>query len=302
MKCPKIFNIYKPKGVGSFDVVRNFKRLTKKKYSKIGHFGTLDPFACGVLLVGVDGASRLNDFVHQYLPKTYVAEGILGQRTDSGDTTGKVVANDQSEFFLDHVSSLDKARISSQLSEKFLGKYWQVPPAFSATKHQGKPLYAYAKEGIHILKSAVEREIISLEILSFQFPKILFKATVGSGTYIRTLFEDMAQDLGTVGVLDQLERTNIGFIDACNGKNLENWDGVVEEKSWVYGPEQLLPFKKIQLGLSEAKKFGHGAAIAMDLDEQNEFFWVQNEEQHLLGLGQKIAGKLTTKINFSTSN
>ena len=106
---PLVFNIYKPVGMGSFDVVRHFKRNLPKGYGKIGHFGTLDPFADGVLMIAVAGASRLNDYVHKYMPKTYVAKGKFGVKTPTGDLT---VEEDEMEYDLESESKLSSMSIS----------------------------------------------------------------------------------------------------------------------------------------------------------------------------------------------
>ena len=95
---PKIFNCFKPEGEHSYDVVRSIKRRFGKKYGKIGHFGTLDPFASGVLMIGIGGAAKLNDYIHQYGTKTYHAKGILGIKTETGDITGEHHEKDQSNY------------------------------------------------------------------------------------------------------------------------------------------------------------------------------------------------------------
>ncbi|MEE2742788.1 MAG: tRNA pseudouridine(55) synthase TruB, partial [Bdellovibrionota bacterium] len=165
---PFILNVLKPTKITSSVVVNRFKRLLPKG-KKIGHFGTLDPFACGVLMLGIAGGSRLNDFVHKYLPKTYLALGKLGFNTETGDITGQVI-NEKP-----HENNFNKSHLQALLREKFIGPYWQAPPAFSAVKHKGKALYKWAREGEVIKKEPVLRQVYSLDVVSSNGPFVLFR-------------------------------------------------------------------------------------------------------------------------------
>ena len=155
-KIPLVFNVRKPVGISSFDVVHSFKKNLSFNFGKIGHFGTLDPFADGVLLIGIQGAQKLNDYVHQLLPKTYQARGLFGGKTDSGDLTSPVNFTKEIESSW---QTENKDALEAFLSEKFLGEYWQSPHAISATKFEGKRLYKHAMEGRLIEKEKVKREI-----------------------------------------------------------------------------------------------------------------------------------------------
>lgn len=206
---PLIFNVYKPVGMTSFEVVNHFKRNLPPGFGKIGHFGTLDPFAEGVLLIGVAGASRLTQVFNECLPKVYEATGLMGVKTDSGDHTGQEVLRDK-EIKEKEFTKLSDMELDSIFSGHFLGDYWQRPQAFSAAKHEGKPLYEYAREGIMIEKEAVLRQIYKIEVQHFEVPYLKFICEVGSGTYVRVLFEDMMALFHTCGHLTTLKRVAIG--------------------------------------------------------------------------------------------
>lgn len=219
---PLVFNVYKPKGMTSFEVVGHFKRHLPKGYGKIGHFGTLDPFAEGVLLIGVGGASRLAQILNDCLPKVYEATGRVGVKTDTGDHTGTVVETDPDVATRDFVS-LSDMEIDSIFSGHFVGDYMQSPQAFSAAKHEGKPLYEYARAGIMIEKEAVLRHIYKIEVQHFELPYLKFISEVSSGTYIRVLFEDMMKVFGTLGSLEELKRIAIGHHQAHDALHEPDW-------------------------------------------------------------------------------
>lgn len=206
---PLIFNVYKPVGMTSFEVVNHFKRHLPAGFGKIGHFGTLDPFAEGVLLIGVAGASRLANIMNECMPKTYEATGLIGVKTDTGDHTGQVIWRDQ-ELEQRPFLKLSDMELDSIFCGHFLGDYWQRPQAFSAAKHEGKPLYEYARAGVMIEKDAVLRQIYKIEVQHFELPYLKFQSEVGSGTYIRVLFEDMMALFETSGSLSSLKRIAIG--------------------------------------------------------------------------------------------
>ena len=118
----------------------------------LGHFGTLDPFASGILLIGVAGAARLNDYVHDHAPKTYLAVGKLGVETPTGDLTVEVTQVDEGRYLKEEIAHFSKDFIESQLQENFLGQYWQAPHKYSAAKFEGKALHEWAREGVEIKK------------------------------------------------------------------------------------------------------------------------------------------------------
>lgn len=302
---PIIINLYKPKDMSSQHVVRVFKRKFPKK-TKIGHFGTLDPFATGVLMVGVNGAQRLNEYIHECLPKTYVATGILGLETETGDLTVEPSQRDESKYLKTVISDFSKKFIEEHLQEKFLGKYMQAPHKYSAAKHEGRALHAWAREGVEIRKEKKERSITKIEVLEYKFPKLKIRYEVSSGTYVRTLFSDCARSLGTIGVLEDLEREKIGACNVSNALREESWDS---DEFATVAMDELLPFTSIIFENKEAHLYSNGVRLKSDralrIDDgklKNDYYWVRNLTGHILGLAEIKDGEIYTLANFSASS
>ncbi len=293
----KIYNIFKPRGLTSAQVVNRLKRSLGKSIKKIGHFGTLDPFATGVLLVATDSATRLNELVHASFPKTYLAVGKLGIATDSGDYTGEEKSRDDSEFLKTVIAHFDRKFIQESIQDKFLGTYWQAPPAFSATKFQGKKLCDWKRQGVEIKKQPVERFIHEIEVVHFRFPYLSLRVQASSGTYIRTLFEDIAVHLGTVGTLVGLMREQVG--DACSraGIPLALFEDQRDAKSILM--TDFFKFKKVILSLEDSIAYGHGNPVTLSEESKSieeERVWVYSNQQELLGLGLLQQGGLIKVI------
>lgn len=191
--------IDKEKGLASRQEVNNISHLLKEK--KAGHIGTLDPFADGLLIVLLGKATKISPFL-EGMDKTYLATLKLGSKTDSGDLTGNIIENKD-------IPSLNKEDIEN-VFKSFLGKQTQIPPMYSALKVNGKALYKYAREGKEIERKKREITIYELKLLSYENNEITFISKVSKGTYIRTLGEDIAEKLGTVGHLTKLTRLSIG--------------------------------------------------------------------------------------------
>ena len=191
--------INKEIGLTSRQEVNNVSRKLGQK--KAGHIGTLDPFADGLLVVLLGSSTKIASFL-EVMDKKYLATLKLGIQTNTGDCTGEVVQ-------MKDIPTLTKEKICSIFAE-FLGKNTQIPPLFSALKVNGKELYKYAREGVEIERKAREITIFSLELVSFEKDEITFITKVSKGTYIRTLGEDIAEKLGTVGHLTKLTRLEVG--------------------------------------------------------------------------------------------
>lgn len=197
----------KPKGWTSFDVVNYVRRMVataegkKPKHCKVGHTGTLDPLATGLLiiLVGKNYTRRAQDMMKQ--DKTYEVTMKLGQTSTTGDEEGKktVVSTDQPT----------REAIEHAL-QKFTGEIMQTPPAFSAMKIDGKRAYELAREGKEVKLKARPVTIYSIEITEYTYPFVRFTCDVGSGTYVRSLVEDVGNELGTGAYMSDLRRTRIG--------------------------------------------------------------------------------------------
>lgn len=194
-------------GLTSRQEVNNVSRLLGEK--KAGHIGTLDPFADGLLIVLLGKATKISPFL-EGMDKTYLATLKLGEATDSGDLTGNVVSKAD-------IPTLDKAKIEA-VFDSLLGKQKQLPPMYSAIKVNGKELYKYAREGKEIERKERDITIYEMKLFSFDKDSIVFSCKVSKGTYIRTLGEEIAKRLGTIGHLTKLSRVAIGPFDMSKAK------------------------------------------------------------------------------------
>lgn len=195
-----IINVYKEKGFTSHDVVAKMRGILKQK--KIGHTGTLDPMAEGVLPVCLGKATKLCDMLSGKT-KTYRAVLLLGRETDTEDTTGRILAEYPVETEEDQVR---KAVMS------FLGRYEQIPPMYSALKVNGKKLYELARAGKDVERKARPVEILEISVEKIELPRVTMTITCSKGTYIRTLCYDIGRKLGCGGCMESLIRTRVsGF-------------------------------------------------------------------------------------------
>ncbi len=191
--------VNKPEGMTSHDVVDFVRR--RLKIRRVGHAGTLDPIATGVLLILVGRCTKL--FSHfLYFDKEYLATLTLGKRTSSGDREGRVIeVKDYSHITEGSVKAVFRS---------YIGQVLQVPPMISALKHRGKRLYSLARCGIEVNRQARAITIKKLRLLEFNLPYIKFYIKCSKGTYVRQLAEDIGRDLNCVGYISQIERQSIG--------------------------------------------------------------------------------------------
>lgn len=193
-----IINVYKEAGFTSHDVVAKLRGICRQK--KIGHTGTLDPQATGVLPVCLGSATRACEMLTDRT-KEYVAELLLGQITDTQDTTGTVLEERE--------VTVNEAQVREAI-ESFLGGYDQIPPMYSALKVNGKKLYELAREGKEVERKARHVELPAIEILSLELPVVKFRVECSKGTYIRSLCADIGEKLGCGGTMKSLVRTRVG--------------------------------------------------------------------------------------------
>ena len=201
-----VLNVYKPAGVTSRDVVNTIQRLIRP--TKCGHAGTLDPMATGVLLIGVGPATRLTTMLQEGA-KTYVAEFVLGQTSDTDDSTGQVQQHPIPEI-------LPTAEIIDTQLQCMIGVVSQVPPIFSAVHVDGQRAYDLARRGEIVELKAKSVEIHSIRVLSYAWPKLDLEIICGSGTYIRSIARDLGSELGCGGLMSRLERTAVGRFTASD--------------------------------------------------------------------------------------
>ena len=192
----------KPPGISSRKAIDTVKWLVKP--AKVGHTGTLDPLASGVLVVCLGPATRLASFV-QELPKTYIGEFRLGVTSASDD-----VETEMQE--IPAVESVDAEQLTAALPE-FLGEISQIPPAFSAIKLQGQRAYQLARQGVDLDIQPRVVHIHSLQLVDFDYPKFKLKIECGSGTYVRSLGRDIGMRLNSGAVMTSLVRTAVGQFD-----------------------------------------------------------------------------------------
>ncbi|MFZ4714070.1 MAG: hypothetical protein ACOYL6_10175 [Bacteriovoracaceae bacterium] len=304
---PKIIPVFKPPRMNSTHVVAHFKRNLPGDFGKIGHFGTLDPFASGVLMLGISGGAKLNDYVHSYCPKTYLAVGKLGVFTETGDLTSPVMKIDDSLYLTSKIAQFPKEFLQEELSQKFVGDYWQAPHKYSAAKSDGRPLHEWARMGVEVVKEEKKRTIYSLEVVKYQFPYFIFRAKVSSGTYVRTLMSDIAHHLGTHGTLVSLCREQVGDVHFKNLIQKKNWPekGMLGEELWdieKFGlnVDQVLPLNDIVLDEEESTTYLNGKAMPWkwgSVTDKN-IYWVRNKKLEILGMGNSVDEKLKTVFNF----
>jgi tRNA pseudouridine55 synthase len=218
-----IINVYKEKGFTSFDVVAKLRGILRTK--KIGHTGTLDPDAEGVLPVCIGRATKVCDILTDK-DKVYEAVMLLGVETDTQDTSGEILKELPVEVSEDAVR---EAILS------FVGEYAQVPPMYSALKVNGKKLYELAREGKTVERKARNVQIFSIEILEMDLPRVRMSVHCSKGTYIRTLCHDIGGMLGCGGCMEKLLRTKVGVFELADTLKLSEIDqlakeGLVEEK------------------------------------------------------------------------
>ena len=213
-----IINVYKEKGFTSHDVVAKLRGIVGQK--KIGHTGTLDPDATGVLPVCLGKATKLCDLLTDK-NKTYEAVLLLGKTTDTQDITGEVLEEKSTEALTE-----EKVR---EVIEGFIGDYEQIPPMYSALKVNGKKLYELAREGKVIERKARPVKILDIQILEIDLPKVRMEVSCSKGTYIRTLCHDIGEKLGCGGCMESLIRTRVSTFRIEDAKTLDEIETLKQE-------------------------------------------------------------------------
>lgn len=254
-----ILAINKKNGITSYDVIRDVKRVFRENNikTKIGHSGTLDPFAEGMLIVLLGKCTRFSDYFMD-MRKTYKGEFIEGFGTDTLDKDGKII--EECEHIL--------PAVLEENTNHFTGKLMQVPPYYSALKHNGKKLYEYAREGINIKKPAREISVYSLKVENIKDYKYSFSAEVSQGTYVRKLLYDYAKLFNGTCYMTKLVRENIGEFSIYSNKciNEITYENIMlnlispDEVSW--------PYDSIELKDDTVQKLRNGIRINTDLKDR----------------------------------
>lgn len=233
-----IINVNKPSGITSFDVVRKLRRILHER--KIGHTGTLDPLAQGVLVVCIGKATKLVQDIEGY-EKTYTAGFELGYRTDTYDTEGQIIEKRE-------VNNISLGKLENVL-KNFIGEIEQIPPMYSALKVDGKKLYELARQGIEVERKARLIEIKFIDIIEFDGLKGKIRCGVSKGTYIRSLIDDMGKALGTLATMTSLVREKVGTSNIKDSYTLEEIETMYSEEKtdFLYSVEDFFKYPKITL-------------------------------------------------------
>ena len=289
-----IILIDKPKGVTSHDIVYKVKKLLNEK---VGHTGTLDPNATGVLPLLVGRGTKLSKYLINH-DKTYIVTLKLGEKTDTADSEGKVI---EKKEVSKEVFSKEKLL---QTFSNFTGKILQIPPIYSAIKVNGKILYEYARKGqeVEIKPRQIEIYKISLIEINQIANTIEFEVSCSKGTYIRSLCEDIAKELNTVGYMKELRRVQVGEFLIKDSITVEDLQKNEDNKDFILShfidlQKYFAKFRIIELSQEEARKFLNG--VKLSSNKENGIYRVQSENK-LIGTGILENNKLKRDIIILT--
>lgn len=251
-----ILIVNKPKNCTSHDVVYKVKKITNQK---VGHTGTLDPMATGVLPLLIGKGTLCSKYLIEH-DKIYKATIQLGKKTTTADQEGEVIEEQEIAN-----NALEPQYVTKRLKE-FLGKQIQTPPMYSAIKVNGKKLYEYARKGQNVEVPKREIEIYEIELLNIdkQNKKIEYKVHCSKGTYIRSLCEDIAEKLGTIGYMAELERLKVGKFILKNAISIDDLEKENIEKNIITIEEIFKNNEKINLTRKKLELFLNGVQITYD--------------------------------------
>ncbi len=281
-----ILLINKPVNITSFDIIRRLRKITKLK--KIGHAGTLDPFATGLMIVCLGKYTKVIDYFTN-LHKTYQATLEFGRKTATGDPEGEFIETVETGIFSEEEL---KAAV-----EKILQVKSQVPSAYSAIKINGKAAYKYARNNQEVEIKARSVEIRQFRILSYNHPYLQYSAQVSKGTYIRTLSETFAELLNTVAYTTELTRLAIDDVELSRAVDLEN----LNESNWqehLISPLTLLSKYPIHVLTSEQiEDFQHGRKFNVSMEDSVSTLFL-NSLSEIIGFGNVENQLVSPKMVF----
>lgn len=256
--------VNKGKNKTSRDVVNELNHIFNTK--KIGHTGTLDPLATGVLVCLIGKYTKLVNLITSY-DKEYIAEIKLGIKTDTGDITGNIISTDNSNVSVDMIK---------EVFANFPKVYNQEVPIYSAVKINGKKLYDYARSNIPVNLPKREVHIYSLELLSYENNIITFKTKVSKGTYIRSLINDLTNYLNTVGTMNNLIRTKQGYFNITDSYTIED---IKNGNYKILNIKDFLNYPVIELPDTLIKKVSNGSSIPNSFNIKDKvIFTYQNQD------------------------
>ncbi len=275
-----IFNVLKPPGMTSHDVVGALRKILNMK--KIGHGGTLDPLAAGVLPVFAGTATRFLEYA-AHEEKSYRAELTFGIRTDTGDTEGKIIARSP-------VRPLDQEEIEATLAS-FRGEGTQIPPMYSAISVKGTKLYKLARQGIEVERKPRPITLFTLEEVDYTGDTLVFDVTCSKGTFIRTLCEDIAAKLGMEGTMSFLLRRSAGVFRLEDAHTLQ--EIAADPAACCQGVEPILAaFPRLTVNALQGRRIAQGVATTVPGIAEGVLYQLWTREGLLVGLAKAVDGRL----------
>ena len=261
--------VNKESGVSSNFIVQHIKKKIKAK--KVGHLGTLDPLASGLLILAINRATKFSSYFLES-DKSYDVEVEFGTSTDTDDSTGNIIYESN--------NYPSKLSIKNEL-ESFIGESLQVPPFFSALKYKGKPLYKYAREGEFITKPPRKILITKIESLNFNSKICSFKIYCSKGTYIRSIARDLGERLGCGAHMKSLTRISQGNFNISNAKRASD----ILEGDIISIEDAFKNLEKIKIEYNDEKKFINGVTIP-NLDFKDDRYRIFNKNNNFVGIGE----------------
>ena len=275
-----ILIINKEKGCTSHDIVYKVKKIFNEK---VGHTGTLDPLAEGVLPILIGKGTLCSKYLINH-DKKYVVNLALGQKTETADLEGKII---EEKNIPD--KSLTQSKIEKVL-KSFIGKQQQMPPIYSAIKVNGKKLYEYARKGQNVEIKPREIEIYDIKLMNIDAQKkqIQFEVFCGKGTYIRSLCEDIAEKLETVGYMENLKRIQVGDFKIEESSKIQELEENKEDTKYletkIISVEEIFKNKeKIKLDDKKMQLFLNGVKITQN--QENDIYRIYNKNEKFIGIG-----------------
>ena len=269
-----ILIINKSKGWTSHDIVAKVKKITGEK---VGHTGTLDPLATGVLPLLIGKGTLCSKYLINH-DKTYIVRLKLGIRKSTGDEEGEVLEQELVDQQL-----LDKKKIEIVL-EQFIGEQEQIPPIYSAIKVKGKKLYEYARKQQEVQIPSRKITIYDIKLLKIDKEnyEIQFEVRCSKGTYIRSICEDIAKKIGTIGYMKELQRTQVGNFKIEQAISIENLNKETVKKRIITVEELFKNLENVQLGKKKLQLFLNGVKLNFDLED--DIYKIYSEEK-FIGIG-----------------
>lgn len=286
-----IIIVNKEKDYTSNDVVQVVKKIFKEK---VGHTGTLDPMATGVLPILVGKGTLLSKYIVNH-DKIYVATAKLGIKTDTGDITGNVIK--EKDVGLEY---FEKEKVIEAL-DKIKGKQEQIPPMYSAIKVNGKKLYEYARKGLTLEVKPREIEIYDTELISIskENKEIQFRVSCSKGTYIRTLCEKIGENLGTIATMSNLKREKVGDFEMKSAVTIDELRENFQKQNFleqhIITLEKFFENKK-EITLSPRSFIAFINGVKLFSDEQDEIYRIYDINKKFIGIGTVKSGILKRDI------